>query len=48
LKDILGDDNNMGKIIGQEFDKVYNGFDLDGNGVINQSEMYNFLEALFG
>jgi Ca2+-binding EF-hand superfamily protein len=39
---------NMQEMIEKEFEKVYNGFDLDGNGSINQSEMYNFLETLFG
>ena len=46
MSELIGEDKT--DMIEKEFEKVYNGFDADGNGSINQSEMYNFLDTLFG
>jgi Ca2+-binding EF-hand superfamily protein len=41
-------DQNNPEMIAEEFDKVYSGFDLDGRGSINLSEMYTLIETIFG
>ena len=46
MSEILGEDKT--DVVEKDFEKVYNGFDKDGNGSIDQSEMYNFLDTLFG
>ena len=46
MSELIGEDKT--DLIEQDFEKVFNGFDQDSGGSINQEEMYNFLETLFG